>query len=93
MIPFFNFPEDETATAKEARKKKLNKLNESLNIRNPIFVNGNHWISTIFVAKAIATVKRFLRNVNISVTHPVNFVMVIWQSYIATPQPFNSPML
>jgi hypothetical protein len=25
-------------------------------IRNPIFVNSNHWISTIFVAKAIATV-------------------------------------
>jgi hypothetical protein len=30
MSPFFNFPEDKTATAKEARKKKLNKLNESL---------------------------------------------------------------
>jgi hypothetical protein len=27
-----------------------------VHIRNPIFVNGNHWISTIFVAKAIATV-------------------------------------
>jgi hypothetical protein len=30
MIPFFNFPEDETLAAKEARKKKLNKLNKSL---------------------------------------------------------------
>ena len=24
-------------------------------IRNPLLVNGNHWISTTFVAKAIAT--------------------------------------
>jgi hypothetical protein len=30
MSPFFNFPEDETVAAKIARKKKLNKLNESL---------------------------------------------------------------
>jgi hypothetical protein len=30
MSFFFNFPEDETVTAKKARKKKLNKLNESL---------------------------------------------------------------
>jgi hypothetical protein len=30
MSPFFNFPEDETVAAKEARKKQLNKLYESL---------------------------------------------------------------
>ncbi len=30
MSPSFNFPEDETVATKEARKKKLNKLNESL---------------------------------------------------------------
>ncbi len=30
MSPFFNFPEDETVAKKEARKKKLSKLNESL---------------------------------------------------------------
>jgi hypothetical protein len=28
MSPFFNFPEDKTMVTKEARKKKLNKLNE-----------------------------------------------------------------
>jgi hypothetical protein len=30
MSPFFNFPEDKTVAAKEARKKKLIELNESL---------------------------------------------------------------
>ncbi len=30
MSPFFNFPEDETPAKKEARKKKLANLNESL---------------------------------------------------------------
>jgi hypothetical protein len=30
MSSFFNFPEDETVATKEARKKKLNKLNKSL---------------------------------------------------------------
>ncbi len=30
MSPFFNFPEDETAVDKDARKKKLNNLNEFL---------------------------------------------------------------
>ncbi len=38
MSPFFNFPEDETVAAKEARKKKLNVLNESLNARKTIAV-------------------------------------------------------
>jgi hypothetical protein len=33
MSPFFNFPEDKTATKKEARKKKLNQLNESLKVK------------------------------------------------------------
>jgi hypothetical protein len=38
MSPFFNFPEDETVAAKEARKKKLNKLNESLKAKKTIAV-------------------------------------------------------
>ncbi len=29
MSPFFNFPEDKTVAKKEARKKKLSKLNKS----------------------------------------------------------------
>jgi hypothetical protein len=38
MSPFFNFPEDETVARKEARKKKLNKLNESLKAKKSITV-------------------------------------------------------
>jgi hypothetical protein len=38
MSPFFNFPEDETVAAKEARKKKLNKLNESLKAKKAITI-------------------------------------------------------
>jgi hypothetical protein len=38
MSPFFNFPEDDTVAAKEARKKKLNKLNESLKAKKTIAV-------------------------------------------------------
>ncbi len=38
MSPFFNFPEGETVTAKEARKKKLNKLNESLKAKKTFAV-------------------------------------------------------
>jgi hypothetical protein len=38
MIPFFNFPEDETVAAKEARKKKLNQLNESLKAKKTFAV-------------------------------------------------------
>ena len=38
MSPFFNFPEDETVAAKEARKKKLNELNESLKAKKTIAV-------------------------------------------------------
>ncbi len=38
MRPFFNFPEDETVAAKEARKKKLNELNESLKAKKTIAV-------------------------------------------------------
>jgi hypothetical protein len=33
ISPFFNFPEDESAAEKEARKKKLSKLNESLKVK------------------------------------------------------------
>jgi hypothetical protein len=36
MSPFFNFPEDETVAAKEARKKKLNELNKSLKAKKTI---------------------------------------------------------
>jgi hypothetical protein len=38
MSPFFNFPEDKTATKKETRKKKLIKLNESLKAKKSIVV-------------------------------------------------------
>jgi hypothetical protein len=38
MSPFFNFPKDKTVAAKEARKKKLNKLNESLKAKKTITV-------------------------------------------------------
>ncbi len=38
MSPFFNFPEDETVATKEARKKKLNKLNKSLKAKIVIAV-------------------------------------------------------
>jgi hypothetical protein len=38
MSPFFNFPEDETMAVKEASKKKLNKLNESLKAKKTIAV-------------------------------------------------------
>jgi hypothetical protein len=39
MRPFFNFSEDETVAAKEARKKKLNKLNKSLKAKKSIAVD------------------------------------------------------
>jgi hypothetical protein len=38
MSPFFNFPEDETMAAKEARKKKLNKFNKSIKAKKVIAV-------------------------------------------------------
>jgi hypothetical protein len=38
MSPFFNFPEDKTVAAKEARKKKLNKLDKSLKAKKTIAV-------------------------------------------------------
>jgi hypothetical protein len=38
MSPFFNFPEDETVAAKEARKKKLNKFNKSLKAKKTFAV-------------------------------------------------------
>jgi hypothetical protein len=38
MSPFYNFPEDKTVAAKEAKKKKLNKLNESLKAKKAITV-------------------------------------------------------
>ncbi len=39
MSPFFNFPEDETVAKKEAKKKKLSNLNESLKAKNPFAVD------------------------------------------------------
>jgi hypothetical protein len=39
MNPIFNFPEDETAAEKEARKKKLSNLNESLKAKKSFAVN------------------------------------------------------
>ncbi len=39
MSPFFNFPEDETPTKKEARKKTLANLNESLKAKKSFAVN------------------------------------------------------
>jgi hypothetical protein len=38
MSPFFNFPEDKTVAAKEARKKKLNELNKSLKAKKTFAV-------------------------------------------------------
>ncbi len=38
MSPFFNFPEAKTAAEKEARKKKLSKLNESLKAKKSFAV-------------------------------------------------------
>jgi hypothetical protein len=38
MSPFFNFPEDEPVAVKEARMKKLNKLNESLKAKKTFAV-------------------------------------------------------
>jgi hypothetical protein len=39
MSPFFNFPEDKTAVEKEARKKKLGNLNESLKAKKSFVVD------------------------------------------------------
>jgi hypothetical protein len=39
MSPFFNFPEDETAAKKEARKKKLSNLNKSLKAKKSFAVD------------------------------------------------------
>ncbi len=39
MSPFFNFPEDETPAEKEARKKKLADLNESLKAKKSFAVD------------------------------------------------------
>jgi hypothetical protein len=39
MSPFFNFPEDKTAAKKEARKKKLSNLNESLKAKKSSVVD------------------------------------------------------
>ncbi len=39
MSPFFNFPEDETPAKKEARKKKLSNLNESLKAKKSFAVD------------------------------------------------------
>jgi hypothetical protein len=38
MSPYFNFPEDETLASKEARKKKLSDLNESLKAKKSFAV-------------------------------------------------------
>jgi hypothetical protein len=38
MSPFFNFPEDESTAKKEARKKKLSNLNESLKAKKSFAV-------------------------------------------------------
>ncbi len=38
MSPFFNFPEDKTVAKKEARKKKLSNLNESLEAKKSFAV-------------------------------------------------------
>jgi hypothetical protein len=38
MSPFFNFPEDKTVAKKEARKKKLSKLNKSLKAKKTFAV-------------------------------------------------------
>ncbi len=39
MSPLFNFPEDETPVKKEARKKKLANMNESLKAKKSFAVD------------------------------------------------------
>ncbi len=58
MSPFFNFPEDETVAAKEARKKKLNKLNESLKAKKPSLSNWPRRLTSCSVASLSARRKR-----------------------------------
>jgi hypothetical protein len=47
MSPFFSFPEDETVAKKEARKKKLSKLNESLKAKKTFAVCHRPWLNAI----------------------------------------------
>ncbi len=45
MSPFFNFPEDKTLAKKEARKKKLAKLNKSLKAKKSFAVD---WVQKVY---------------------------------------------
>jgi hypothetical protein len=48
MSPFFNFPEDETPAKKEARKKKLANLNESLKAKKSFAVDQAQKANKLF---------------------------------------------
>ncbi len=58
MSPFFNFPEDETPTEKDARKKKLANLNESLKAKKSFAVDQAQKAYDCFVASSSARRKR-----------------------------------
>ncbi len=48
MSPFFNFPEDKTVAEKEARKKKLSNLNESLKVKKSFAVEQAQKVYKLF---------------------------------------------
>jgi hypothetical protein len=54
MSPFFNFPKDETVAAKEARRKKINKLNESLKAKKTLLLNWPRRLTSCSVALLLA---------------------------------------
>jgi hypothetical protein len=56
MSPFFNFPEDETAAKKEARKKKLSDLNESLKAKKSFVVDQAQKAYKLFCCFVISEV-------------------------------------
>jgi hypothetical protein len=58
MSPFFNFPEDKTMAKKEARKKKLSNLNESLKAKKSFMVEQAQKAYKLFVALLLARHER-----------------------------------
>ncbi len=58
MSPYFNFPEDETPAAKEARKKKLSNLNKSLKAKKSFGVEQAQKAYKLFRASLLARHER-----------------------------------
>jgi hypothetical protein len=58
MSPFFNILEDKTVAAKEARKKKLNKLNKFLKAKKTFAVKQAQKAYEFFVALLLARRER-----------------------------------